>query len=269
VQYLSAIVIVPPSYEEQIARWREARRQRLASPDGWLTLVDRIALDEGDNPLPIGTLTLRAGEARFRAREGLEVTCEGAAVRERVLRSDADGTADVLTCGGRTHELLRRGDLFFVRVKDPQAPARLRFTGVDSFPVDPAWRIVARFERYEPPHETFHVYEIGVREARQVPGRASFIVGGRALALEPVLEQPSNRLFFVFSDETNRTETYPAGRFLYADLPTADEVVLDFNVAFNPPCAFTEFAVCPVTPAANRLPIAIPAGERRYEPLSG
>jgi uncharacterized protein len=111
-----------------------------------------------------------------------------------------------------------------------------------------------------------HVFDIGTGWRRQVPGVARFSAGGRDFALEPVLEEDSNRLFFVFGDETNRTESYPAGRFLYGDVPAGDEVVLDFNTAFNPPCAFTEFATCPVTPRANRLAIAIPAGERRYEP---
>jgi uncharacterized protein (DUF1684 family) len=97
-----------------------------------------------------------------------------------------------------------------------------------------------------------------------VPGRAHFPIDGRPFTLEPVLEEDSGRLFFTFADESNRSETYPAGRFLYASVPTADEVVLDFNMAFNPPCAFTEFATCPITPAHNRLPVAVTAGEKRY-----
>jgi uncharacterized protein len=84
--------------------------------------------------------------------------------------------------------------------------------------------------------------------------------------LEPVLEERSRRLFLIFGDETNRTESYPAGRFLYVDLPANDEVVLDFNTAFNPPCAFTPLASCPVTPAGHRLPVPVPAGEKRWPP---
>jgi len=256
----------PDDYERQIARWREARDRRLRSPDGWLTLVDRVVLEEGDNALPPGTFTIRGEEARFRARPGAAVTLAGQLLpaegpgAERVLRPDEGGPAETLWYEGRAYELFRRGDLHAVRVKDPEAPARHAFRGLDHYPVDRRWRIVARFDRFDPPRHTMHAYEIGGSWRRQVPGVARFELpgDGRELSLEPVLEEGSNRLFFVFGDLTNATETYPAGRFLYA------EPVLDFNTAFNPPCAFTAYATCPVTPPQNRLPIAIPAGERRY-----
>jgi uncharacterized protein (DUF1684 family) len=255
---------MPPAdeYPRSIEEWREQREHRLRSPSGWLTLVDRVLLDEGDNELPIGTITLRAGEARLRARAG--VTLGGQPVTERVLRSDEGGPADSLLFEGRLYELFRRGEAFVVRVKDPQSPALRQFAGLPYFPIDPAWRIVARWERYQPPRQTMHQFDIGAGWQRQVPGCAHFELGGRPLSLEPVLEEDSHRLFFVFADQTNRTESYPAGRFLYAAVPAGDEAVLDFNMAFNPPCAFTEFATCPVTPAHNRLPIAVPAGEKRY-----
>jgi uncharacterized protein (DUF1684 family) len=249
-------------YERSIEEWRALRESRLRAPGGWLTLVDRVVLDEGDNELSIGTITLRSGEARLRARPG--VMLRGAPAGERVLRSDEGGPADPLELEGRVYELFRRGDAFAVRVKDPRSPALQAFAGLDYFPIDPAWRISGRWERYQPPRQTLHQYDIGPGLPRQVPGRAHFEIGGRAFSLEPVLEEGSGRLFFTFADETNRTESYPAGRFLYATPPAGDEVLLDFNMAFNPPCAFTAFATCPVTPAQNRLPVAVPAGEKRY-----
>jgi hypothetical protein len=238
---------------EQHARliegWREAREHRLRSPTGWLSLIDRIPLVEGENQFPFGTLVFRDGVARL---------------GDRVLPFDEKDPASIIAHGGRRYELLRRGDFHAVRVKDPAAPALLNFRGLDHFPIDPAWRIVGRFQRFEPPRETNHQLDVGPGDRRVVPGLAHFTAGGKALTLEPVIDETSNRLYFVFSDLTSKTETYPAGRFLYAEIPTADEVVLDFNMAFNPPCAFTEFAVCPLPPPANRLPVAIPAGEKRY-----
>src|SRR4051794_32790666 len=130
-------------YQQQMRAWDEARARRLTAPDGWLTLVDRILLDEGDNDTPIGTITLRAGVPTFRA--GVAVTCEGQPVSERVLRAAEDAPPDTLLAGGRSYELYRRGDAFAVRVKDPEAPARRAFSGIPRFPVDPRWRIVARF----------------------------------------------------------------------------------------------------------------------------
>jgi uncharacterized protein (DUF1684 family) len=243
--------------------WRELREERLRTDDGWLTLVDRILLEEGDNALPIGTITLRDGVARLQPAPG--VTLDGQPAGARVLRSQEGAPPDSLLFEGRTYELFRRGDAFAVRVKDPRSPALVGFAGIQHFPIDPRWRIVARWEPYQPPRTTMHQFDIGPGLERQVPGIARFTVDGRELALEPVLEASSRRLFFVFGDETNRTESYPAGRFLYASLPRGEELELDFNLAFNPPCAFTPFATCPLTPRQNRLPLRVEAGEKRYQ----
>lgn len=271
----------PSDHAQEIARWRAARERRLRASDGWLTLVDRRILDEGGNELPPGTFIVQDGQARFRPRPGAAVSLDGrllptaGAGAEIELRSEEGGPTDRLIHEGRSYELFRRGDVFAVRVKDPRATSLGAFRGIDSYPVDPRWRIVARFDRYDPPRHTVHQYDIGPGRRREVPGVARFAVvavgddGGPAsveLSLEPVLEEESNRLFFVFADRTNRHDTYEAGRFLYAPVPGRDEreVVLDFNTAFNPPCAFTPYATCPVTPPQNRLPIAITAGERRH-----
>jgi uncharacterized protein (DUF1684 family) len=236
-------------HERTIVAWRKARQERLRSPSGWLTLVDRLPLEEGDNQLPFGTITIRG---------------DTATLGERTLRDD-----EPITHQGKVYELSRRGEEFAVRVKDPAAPARLTFGGLSYFPIDLAWRVVARFERYQPPRQTHHQYDTGAGPARLIPGAAHFTVDGRALTLEPVLEEQSGRLYFLFGDQTNRQDTYPAGRFLYADVPgDSDEVILDFNMAFNPPCAFTAFASCPVIPAASRLPVRIAAGEKRWPDAS-
>ena len=261
-----------PEYQSEIARWREGRVRRLRSPGGWLTLVERRVLAEGPTDVPFGTVTVHRGQARLRVRAGAAVSIEGKALDdagpERILRTDEDAPAETLTFEGRSYEVFRRGDVFAMRVKDPDAPALRTFGGLEYFPLNPDWRIVARFERYDPPRHTAHEYDIGTGSRRQVPGVARFGAAGRALSLEPVLEEESDRLFFMFGDLTNRTESFPGGRFLYAERPAGDEVILDFNTAFNPPCAFTPHATCPVTPTQNRLPVAIPAGELRYEATS-
>jgi uncharacterized protein len=254
----------PAAWREDVEHWRQARLHRLQAPDGWLSLVDRIQLDEGDNPLDIGTATLSGGQVQFRAREGVNVTLLGAPVAELHWRADAEGTGpDRLESGGRRYELMRRGSVLVVRVRDPRAPSLLEFPGLEHFPIEPRWRVVARFERFDPPRTTRHHYEIGEGEPRTVPGLAHFEVDGQALTLEPVIDGDRRRLYFVFGDGSNGRGSYPGGRFLYAELPgVKSELVLDFNLAFNPPCAFTPFAVCPAVPPANRLPVAVTAGER-------
>lgn len=245
-----------------VQAWRDARERRLRSPDGWLTLVDRLLLDPGDNPLPFGVVSLRDDEARVQVSPGLTVTRDGRPITDAVLRPREGERSPTLNFEGRSYELYRRGDTIAVRVKDPQSPALRRFTGLSFFPVDPAWRITGRFTRYQPPRITTHQLDVGPSGPRQVPGLAHFSIEGHDLTLEPILEEDAQRLFIVFADRTTGKETSPAGRFLYADLPGPDDtVILDFNLAFNPPCAFTPFATCPIPPAHNRLPISVTAGE--------
>jgi uncharacterized protein (DUF1684 family) len=258
-------VIDQAAHEQSVTVWRRAREERLRSPTGWLTLVDRLLLEPGENELPIGTITLRDGVARLRVPPGLDVRLEGQPVTERVLASEEGAPPDRLDFAGRRYELFRRGDAFAVRVRDPGAPALRAFSGLEYWPIDPAWRISARFERYQPMRATQHQFDIGTGWTRPVPGAIHLVLDGRPFILEPVLEEDSGRLFLVFGDLTNRTaESYPAGRFLYAENPSGSEVVLDFNQAFNPPCAFTAHATCPVTPPQHRLPVRIAAGEKTW-----
>jgi uncharacterized protein (DUF1684 family) len=101
---------------------------------------------------------------------------------------------------------------------------------------------------------------VGTETPRSVPGRAVFSVGGRELSLEPIRD--GDRLAFVFRDATAGSETYGAGRFLSADAPEGGRVTLDFNRAYNPPCAFTPFATCPLPHPEIVLPVPVTAGER-------
>jgi uncharacterized protein (DUF1684 family) len=238
----------PAAHVAAVERWRRGRAERLMSPDGWLTLVDRILLDDGDNDTPIGRVRVDGERAWLQARTDVPVTIGGAPAGERELHTEDTGPLDQVVAEGLTYELSRTAGRLSLRVKDPRSPARRRFRGLTFFPIDPAWRVRARLEVAGPAG----------------PGRAVFTLGERTLAL--TTENPRGaRLVFIFGDETNRSDTYPGGRFLYADAPEAGEVVLDFNFAFNPPCAFTDHAICPALPPGNRLPLAVTAGERRYE----
>jgi uncharacterized protein (DUF1684 family) len=149
-----------------------------------------------------------------------------------------------------------------VRARDPESETRREFAGIQHFPVHPKWRVVARFERYEPPKEIDLGYEAGASEVHLSPGAAVFEIDGVACRLDPVFDAGNKRLYLVFWDPTGRDSTYGAGRFLYAPLPEGDRVLLDFNQAFSPPCAFTPYAACPLAPAQNRLRVRVEAGEK-------
>ena len=232
-----------------VEKWRRGRGERLGADNGWLTLVDRIFLDDGENETPIGGVRVERGRAWLMPRTDVEVAINARpAAGEVELHIENPGPLDRVMAGGRTYELSLNAGQLSLRVKDPESAARRGFRGLSFFPFDPAWRVRARFEAAAPSGAAV----------------AHFSVGDRAVSLSA--EQPAGaRLVFVFGDETNRAETYPGGRFLYADAPAGGEVVLDFNLAFNPPCAFTPHAICPAVLPRNRLPVPIPAGERRYD----
>ncbi len=277
---LLASPVDAPSFEQETAAWHAQRDKRLAAEDGWLTLVALLWLKEGDNvagssagasvrfpakaPARFGTFHRSGAAVSFSPEPGAAVTTlEGKPFAGGALASDAQGAPQVLEVGGLRFYVVVRGDKVGLRVKDPEAPQRLAFHGIPSYPADPRWRIEARWEA-APPGSVIPVPNVlGEVDHMPAPGTAVFTVEGREYRLTPVLEEGESDLFFVFADATNRTETYGAGRFLYAEPAKHGRVVLDFNRAYNPPCAFSAYATCPLPPRQNRLPISVTAGEKR------
>ena len=270
-----------PAFVQQENDWRAARLARLRAEDGWLTLVGLHWLKPGVNRfgsdpaadvvLPgvgreLGTFQVAEdGTVRVRCAPGCEVTLDGAPLTQRTLRTDADGKPDVLRVGRLAFYVIRRADRLAVRVKDPQAPTRTGFRGLDYWPPNPEVRVRGMLERYAEPEEVAVPTVIGTDEAMLVPGVVRFTLAGRELTLRPLISRPDDReLFFVFRDATSGKETYGAGRFLDAELGDGGAVVLDFNRAYNPPCAFTPYATCPLPIPGNELPVPVRAGEKVY-----
>jgi uncharacterized protein (DUF1684 family) len=266
--------------EEEVRSYRQARAARLTSKNGWLSLIDKVWLDEGvhrigaadgseirlpegKSPALVGMVERLGDVVTLRAAPGVELRARGEIVTSLVLRSDTVENPDVVTFGTFSFELLRRGDDFAFRVRDTESPMLRAFRGVPAYPVDPTWRVVARLERYPQEREVILEDGDGRPQPYTAPGIAAFERAGVTYRLEPVYESDRRRLFVLFSDRTNADETYGAGRFLYAPLPQSDRVVLDFNKAFNPPCAFTPHAVCPLPAPNNRLLLRVEAGEKR------
>jgi uncharacterized protein (DUF1684 family) len=255
-----------PAGADFAAEWRawHARREaRLREPAGWLALVGLHWLKDGPNAVPglPGTFTLRDGKVTLRAAPADGYTLDGAPVTERVLATDAAEKPDRITVGAKQVAIIDRSGKLAVRVWDANSPARAAFQGVDAFPPDPRWRVVARWEAYPTPRKVKVPSAAGPGQEGVAPGRAHFTVDGQEVTLEPTLED--DELSFVFRDRTAPAETYGAGRFLVADLPRAGQVILDFNRAYNPPCAFTAYATCPLPRPENILPVRIPAGEKK------
>jgi hypothetical protein len=221
----------------------------------------RIVLPEGA-PARVGRFVLRGGKITFNAESGVNVTSEGKPVRSLEMRPDTQGPATTIAVGDLSMFVIGRGDSFAIRLRDKNSRFRKEFKGLQWFPVDEAWRIQARWVAY-PAGRRMAIENItGDTEQEPSPGYASFRVAGREYRLDPVLE--GDQLFFIFKDRTAGKETYPAGRFLYAAQPKDGTVLLDFNRAYTPPCAFSPYLTCPLPPPQNRLSIRIPAGELNY-----
>jgi len=205
------------------------------------------------------------GVVAVRAEPDAGITSDGNAGGTIVLQADDDGKPTVLKLGSLKLFIIKRDEKIGLRVKDKRNPARSRFAGLDYFPVDLKWRLNAKFKPYEPPKMIPIVNVLGMVDNMTSPGVLVFEVNGKSYRLDPVLEKGSKQLFIIFSDKTADQESYGAGRYLYAD-PAGDDgkVVLDFNKAYNPPCAFTKFATCPLPPQQNRLAIRVEAGEKKY-----
>jgi len=269
-------------HEAEIQSWRDTRLAELRGDHSWLTLAGLYWLREGEQrlgsasdadigfpegaPAEVGTVILQAGAIRFQATPGVDARIGDTPVRDATLRSDADPSQppDRVTIAGRfVFLILSRGERLGLRLYDRESPARREFTGIDTFPVAGKWRVTARFEPYPAPRHVDHPTVVGTIKA-EVPGVAVFSIDGKEHRLTPILERgpKGDELLFVFRDLTSDGETYPGGRFLVTKPAHNGSLVLDFNRAHNPPCAFTAYATCPLPLPENRLAVRIEAGEK-------
>ena len=252
-------------YQASIQEWRKKREEALRAPDGWTSLAGLFWLHEGANRYgkdAANDIVLPAGPAHAGSFElhGGQVS---AAVdgQRRVLKPDSQEGA--IAVDRLSLLVIRRGDRYGIRVKDPESEYRRGFRGIESFPIDEGYRIAAQW--VAAPRQIPILNVLGQTEPSDNPGYAVFHLAGKEMRLYPIIEEPGDQqLFYIFRDLTTGKETYPAGRFFYSAMPKNGQVVLDFNKAYNPPCAFTPYATCPLPPKENYLPVRIEAGEKTY-----
>ena len=249
-------------------RWRAARAAGLSAPDSWLGVVGLFWLEEGANTVgsdPSAAVVLTVGPAVLG-----RIDCTGTTAVWRPvlgapvpLQTDAGGAPTMIEHGALAFFVIERDGRLAARVRDRDWAARRPFAGIDAFAYDPAWRIEADWRPLDPP-QTIEVPDAGgdFRPAT-VAWQAVFRVGDAEVSLLP-MRVAGDGVFFVFRDATSGRTTYGAGRFLDAAPASGGRIVLDFNFACNPPCAFTSFATCPLPPPQNRLPFSVDAGELRY-----
>ncbi len=266
------------SYHDSIQAWRHKMEARLRADEGWLTLAGLHWLKEGPNRLGtdpgsdivlptasapgwVGSFELLGTEVRLQVAPGILVTVDGHPVEQAQLQPDISGSPAKVAVGSLTMIVIQRGARIGIRLWDKNHPARERFGGRQWFPIQERYRVSAAWIPYDPPRSISITTILGDTEDCASPGCAVFELDGQPAQLI-ASSGDADGLFFNFRDGTSGISTYPAGRFLASPPPQDGEVELDFNKAYNPPCAFTPYATCPLPPAGNDLPQRIEAGER-------
>ena len=268
------------NYAQLIEKWRSDQEANLKKETGWLTVAGLFWLKEGSNTVgageafdvrltdnfkqgKFGEIEFKNGVATLKVANGVEAQVDGKRVSTLDLVSDEKGKPTEIRTGSQTFFLIKREERFGIRLRDSDSEARRNFKGRHWFPIDESSKVTARLEAWPEPKEIAIPNVLGGQFKMKSPGLLKFSIKGKEYSLEPVTED--DQLFIIFGDGSNRDETYKAGRFLYADMPLNGQVMLDFNKAYNPPCAFTPFATCPLPPPQNKLDVEIKAGEKRYD----
>ena len=263
------------AYRASVEKWRAAYQADLTSGNGWLTVSGLFWLHDGTNtfgsnplddivlPAPVpaeaGTFEFHNGSTIVHMKPGVDATMHGKQVSTAAMRPDSD---DRLVMGSLTLYVHASGERYAIRMKDKNSKLRKDFTGLKWFPVDPAYRVLGRWVPYAKPKTEMIANVMGDTGPEQFYGYVEFMLKGQKLRLEP--EQDGSEFEFVFRDLTSGHETYGAARFLDTTLGKDGSVVMDFNEAYNPPCAYNPYTTCPLPTPGNRLAVRIEAGEKSY-----
>lgn len=265
-------------YLSEIADWRDLMEHSLRGDEGWLTLAGLHWLHEGSNslgsdpncdvvlppgstPEQLGSIEFSNGQARLNITADEPVTVDSESVRTALLRDDtAENGPSLVKVRAITFFVIKREDMYAIRVRDLNNPPRMTFQGRHWFPVDPAYRVHASFVPHPTPRTIQVVNSVGQISPMKNVGYAEFELHGQTFRLE-AFDAAKNELWFIFKDATSGPTTYGAGRFLYAPRLADGSVLIDFNRAYHPPCSFTPFATCPLPPKENVLPVKVEAGE--------
>jgi uncharacterized protein (DUF1684 family) len=276
-----SMVLAQPEYDlASLEKFRAEREATLKRDNGWLTVAGLHFLNQGDNrigsdpsndivldfasvPKHVGVITVNGTAVRVRAADGQSLVINDTAKTESELHGAFDKQpTDTLQFGPVSFFVHYSGPRLALRVRNLASPLRTNFTGLRWYAPNPTYRSVGTFTPY-PERKVVQIPNIlGDLEPFNAVGTVTFTLNGVSQTMEAW--GSTERLWFVFRDQTSGRTTYPSARFLYTSAVKDGEVVMDFNYAQNPPCAYNPYTTCPLPPAQNRLAIAIDAGEKRY-----
>jgi uncharacterized protein (DUF1684 family) len=270
------------SYLASIDKWHKEREEGLKKENGWLNLAGLYWLKPGKNyfgsdasndlVFPRGTIAAKAGYLELEENNLVilvpdaqtPVSILGKPVASYIVYHPDSLRSPVASAGSLRWTIIKRDDKIGVRLRDLNSPAIAAFKGIEHYAADPAWKLEAVLQSEGLPGQISITNVLGQTNLQKSAGKLNFSINGKMYSLN-ALDEGGDNLFVIFGDATNSEETYPSGRFLYVQRPDASgKTIIDFNKAYNPPCAFTEYATCPLPPKENRLAIAITAGEKKY-----
>ncbi len=273
----SAQKAVDPGYQASVEKWKVEMAEDLKQ--NWLPLAGLFWLKPGENtfgsdsgnafvlpknssPARGGSFVLQDKDVTVKFASGVTATINGKPATTAELDADASGPPSVIELGTLRMHVIRRGERIGIRVKDLDSPAVKNYRGADFFPLNPVYKITATWIPADGKKTVDVPNVLGDITPTPVAGEARFKINGQEVTLQALGGDPKEGLFFIFKDLTSKTDTYPPGRFLQTEAVANGTVVLDFNEAYNPPCAVTPYATCPLPPKENQLAVAIPAGEK-------
>ena len=266
------------TYKEKIHNWQEERLENLKAEDGWLNLAGLYWLEKGKNtigsdssnnivfpakaPKHLGAVHLQNNKIEFRAEEDAMVANqEGEKIDTAIMNHDQQDSTTVLQNGPLRWFVIKRGDKFGIRLRDLQSPLLDKVDSIPAFPIKRKWKVEAEFIPYEEEKYMEVPNVLGSTTKEKIHGELQFQIKDKKYTLVPMDDR--GHLFVVFGDQTNAEQTYGGGRFLSVASPDEENKTnLDFNKAYNPPCAFTPYATCPLPPSQNRLSVEVKAGEK-------
>ena len=271
------------SFVKEEMEWRVQRDKQMRSPTSWLTvaglfwleekengfgtaLTNKIILPSGSAPPFAGKFIFKEGKIKVLGNEGVTLKVDGEEIKEMVLRGDDEKRVDVLELGELRMWVIKRGERYAIRLRNLNAAAYKDYKGLELFPPLEKFKIEAILIPFAAPKNITVATAIGTETEMKSPGYVKFVIDGKEFRLDAFAMDDQNRkLFFIFKDDTNGDESYGAGRFMVSDVLENEKVDLNFNRAYNPPCAYTPYATCPLAPPQNWLNIRIEAGEKKYK----
>lgn len=265
------------AYVKSIEEWQHQRLERLKNKNGWLSLAGLYWLEQGENRFGSdptnqivfpekadafgGTLLLKDSIVTLNVAEGVQITIGDSLVTNIQLNNDHQDQTTHLQQGDLAWYIIKRGERFGIRLRDHKHPRIGELDHIPSYPIQSSYVVEATLEPFETPLTMTVATPLeGYTETYEVPGLLKFKLRGKYLELHPFAS--GRGYFLVIADETTTIDTYGAGRFMYAMPDSTGRIILDFNKAYNPPCAFSPFATCPMPPRENILDVAIEAGEK-------